>query len=788
MIECPNCNKENSHTNVFCIYCGYRISPEGTEKDEIAGIRRILADLNQRVNALEANKISDIGEPNSLAGQVPHTEGFSGIAPSNEPTDKLKVGSSSGNIFSSYFKKYLQGDLESIIGRNWFAILGVTALSIGIAFFLLLAFENNWVNDFGRAIIGMVVGALLIFLGDYVRDRYSIWSRAVVGGGLAILLITVYVAFDSYQLLPYWGALVLLCAVSLMGAFLALRHNARLTAILSVAIAFVNPVLIDFADFQNLILYIAIVNLSVLVIAFLKNWRMLTSVAIAGSYFYMFSIVASVYSDNMQFPLSEIMILQSGFTIIFLIFVGATTFFHIYSKKSPVYPDLSLMIINAVAYYVLSVAFLDAQQLGRNYVQNLGWILGSLYLIIGYISYKVALVSPRVPLFSAGIAILFFTVSIPIQFGGEWVSVAWGAEGLLLVVSGLLLRNWRARSLGLVLIGVASLRLLQIPDLDLSNNSQNFLSLRDDVLVASILLIIISYVASYVLYLNRNFELEEDVMASQNNIWPARWWLMVLSTILTIWLIATETVAYFRQMAFSTDQLFLGQFPDVAGTLIVTVFLALYSVITFMIALRMKSVVMWYIFLGVGLLTLSKLVIIDYTNFVVIPFKFIAIYNLYFVLKILSISLLLLVTILAKSWYPPRIQYPTLNKSLWGIFNALVVFSFTTELISFFESRVYVSSLDTMSAMHLSLTLLWALHAVVILMYGFFSKNRALRMIGLLFLVIPIGKLFILDVFLLDSGYRVAAFVVLGITMLSIGFGYQKYNHLFRGIFFSANK
>ena len=91
-----------------------------------------------------------------------------------------------------------------------------------------------------------------------------------------------------------------------------------------------------------------------------------------------------------------------------------------------------------------------------------------------------------------------------------------------------------------------------------------------------------------------------------------------------------------------------------------------------------------------------------------------------------------------------------------------------------------------MSAMHLSLTLLWALHAVVILMYGFFSKKRALRMIGLLFLVIPIGKLFIFDVFLLDSGYRVVAFVVLGITMLSIGFGYQRYNQLFRGIFLNA--
>ena len=305
MIECPNCKKENSDANVFCIYCGSRISRVGNANEEIASIRRILADLNRRVNALEGNIVSGIEERTSLPREVPDPEGVSTISSPDEGIDNLKADSSAGNIFSSYFRQYWQGDVESIIGRNWFAILGVTALSIGIAFFLLLAFENNWVNDFGRVIIGIAVGTLLIFLGDYVRDRYSIWSRAVVGGGLAILLITVYVAFDSYKLVPYWGALVLLSGISILGAFLALRHNARLTAILSVGIAFVNPVLLGFADFQNLILYIAVVNLSVLSVAFLKNWRMLTSVAIVGSYFYMFSIVVTVYADKLQFAYSE---------------------------------------------------------------------------------------------------------------------------------------------------------------------------------------------------------------------------------------------------------------------------------------------------------------------------------------------------------------------------------------------------------------------------------------------------------------------------------------------------
>ena len=119
MIECPNCNKENPHTNVFCIYCGSRISPAGTDKDEIAGIRRILSDLNQRINVLEGKTVSGVEESTPLTREVPDPEGVATISSSDEAIDNLKVDSSAGNIFSSYFRQYWQGDVESIIGRKF---------------------------------------------------------------------------------------------------------------------------------------------------------------------------------------------------------------------------------------------------------------------------------------------------------------------------------------------------------------------------------------------------------------------------------------------------------------------------------------------------------------------------------------------------------------------------------------------------------------------------------------------------------------------------------------------
>lgn len=786
MNECPNCGKRNQQTNVFCIYCGFRIRTSDNVQEEIASIRGNLGDLVERIDHLEQN-ILNADEKFSASYTPIGTDGeIQASSPSGEKRDHPVTDSHRESLFSRYLKKYKQGDWENIIGRNWFAILGVTALAIGIAFFLLLAFENNWVNDFGRVSIGIGVGILLILLGDYVRNRYLIWSRAVVGGGLAILFITLYVAFESYGIIPYVGALILLVGVSLMGAFLALRHNSRLTAILSIVIAFINPVLLDFPEAQNLITYIAIVNLSVLLLAFARNWRILTSFSLTGSYFYMFKILASIYDGEQEFLLSEIITLQFGFTIIFLIFIGATTVFHLYSKATPQYSDLSLMVINPLAYYALSYAFLDGQDLGRIYLEYIGWVMGVLYLIISYISHRASLLSPRVPLFAAGIAVLFFTVSIAVQFGGEWVSVAWGAEGLLLIVSGLLLKQWRARSLGFVLILIAGLRLLQIPTLDIINASQRFLPLQNDLLVASIMLIIISYVASYALYLSRNFELEEDTLFKQKNIWPVRWWLMILATVLTIWSFSTEILMYFRQMALSTEQMLLGQPPDITGELMVTIFLAFYAAISFVIGVRFKSIILWNIFIAVGGVTVVKLMLFDTSNFIVIPYQFTPIFNLYFGIKFIVGALLLMAITFTKWRDSMNIDYST-RKILWIVFNALVVFSLTTELINFFESRVYLSSLDTMSAMHLSLTLVWALHAVVLLVYGFLSKDQMVRIAGIGLLAIPIGKLFIFDVFLLANGYRVAAFVVLGITMLSIGFGYQKYNRLFKGLFLDSN-
>ena len=62
------------------------------------------------------------------------------------------------------------------------------------------------------------------------------------------------------------------------------------------------------------------------------------------------------------------------------------------------------------------------------------------------------------------------------------------------------------------------------------------------------------------------------------------------------------------------------------------------------------------------------------------------------------------------------------------------------------------------------------------------------RLAALALLAIPILKLFLVDSFALEQGYRVAAFLGLGAILLAGGFFYQRYSTAIRGFLFDEQQ
>lgn len=79
------------------------------------------------------------------------------------------------------------------------------------------------------------------------------------------------------------------------------------------------------------------------------------------------------------------------------------------------------------------------------------------------------------------------------------------------------------------------------------------------------------------------------------------------------------------------------------------------------------------------------------------------------------------------------------------------------------------------SRQSISLSILWALYSVGLVVSGFLRKSRLLRVSGIILFGVTIVKLFLADLWNLGPLYRIIGSITLGIILLSTAFIYQKY-------------
>ena len=110
--------------------------------------------------------------------------------------------------------------------------------------------------------------------------------------------------------------------------------------------------------------------------------------------------------------------------------------------------------------------------------------------------------------------------------------------------------------------------------------------------------------------------------------------------------------------------------------------------------------------------------------------------------------------------------------------NFLTLWLLSFEIWNYFDARVLngMENSAAQNAQNLSLTALWLVYAVILLVVGIARRSRAVRLGGLILIGVSIVKVFVYDVFTLQTVYRIVAFVGLGVLLLVGGFLYQRYN------------
>lgn len=84
-------------------------------------------------------------------------------------------------------------------------------------------------------------------------------------------------------------------------------------------------------------------------------------------------------------------------------------------------------------------------------------------------------------------------------------------------------------------------------------------------------------------------------------------------------------------------------------------------------------------------------------------------------------------------------------------------------------------------AYQLSLSVLWALYASLLTGVGIFKRIRGARVLGILLLGATVLKVFLVDLSALQTFYRIISFIVLGLLLLAVSYGYNRFRHFIFG-------
>ena len=498
-MNCSSCGKEIPSGVNFCRYCGAPQArtaavdgddpspdPQTTgqsppvegavELSEPDALRAAVLDLQSEVVGLSrrVQALEDVlpapgpeAAPAAASPAIPTSAGTPRSRVSRSTPGPSRAGvsipSSTQATRDSPENRAASRDWEWWLGGNWLARIGVLALILGIGFFLKLAFDNDWIDETGRVVLGLVTGLVLLGGGEYSSRRYAAWARAVTGGGIAVLYLSIFAAFSLYQLVPALPALGASLLVTAAAAGLALRYESRAVAVLGIVGGFVAPLLLagSLAEQWVLLAYVLVLDLGVLALAAFRNWRWFTLLGLVGSL-----ILFAFWKEELD---PSLLLAQVGITVIFLIFVGATTLFHLFWRRSAGPLDYALMVVNAAAYFGISYLLLFEEI--RDWMGGFTLLLAVFYGLLSYGILARRREHVHLSLFAAGIAIVFLTIAIPVQLdGGPWLGVAWAAEGAVLIWLSFILRMRQVRWFGLAALIVTLGWLL--PDLafDLSGD------------------------------------------------------------------------------------------------------------------------------------------------------------------------------------------------------------------------------------------------------------------------------------------------------------------------------
>lgn len=680
-----------------------------------------------------------------------------------------------------------KSDLEKFIGENLISKIGIIIIVIGVGIGAKYSIENDLISPLTRIILGYVVGLGLIGFGMRLKQNYENLSAVLVSGAISILYFITFFAHSFYELIPQGVSFALMVLFTVFAVVAAINYNKQVIALLGLVGAYAVPYLLS-DDSGNIVLlfcYMSIINIGILVLAFKKYWKSLYYAAFSLTWLIYFTWYALSYSANTQFSIALIFL-----SVFFISFYLTFLAYKLLKKEQFKMGNIAVLLMNSFIFFGMGYALLSNHTTGYQLLGVFALVNAGVHFMVCAIIYKKKLADNNIFYLVSGLVLVFLTIAIPVQLDGNWVTLLWVAEALLLF--------WIGRSKAIPIYERLSYPLMLLAFFSLLQDWTvvygNYYYLNDEQLTPffniqflSSLFFTVGF--GVILFLNNK---KKAIAEEVKTHWTTSLFNYVIPAIFLFALYNTfriEIATYWNNLYMLSE---ITLIPDgetyertlknanysdleVIWNILYTLFFM--STVALFNIKKLKHQVLGYINLGLnslsilvyligGLYVLSEMRV-RYLQPELTPYFESGSINIW--LRYVSYIFVAFIVYACYRYLKAAFMKQRFKIGFDYLLHITILWTLSSELLH------WLDIVGVTQTYKLGLSILLGVYALSLIVLGIFSSKKHLRMGGIVLFGITLLKLFFFDLTTLDTIGKTIVFVVLGVLLLISSYLYTKY-------------
>lgn len=650
--------------------------------------------------------------------------------------------------------------LEKIMGENWLSKVGIITLVLGIGFFVKYAIDQEWINEVGRVGIGLLTGGIIIGIAHKLKSKYHVFSSILVGGGISVFYITITLAFREYELFSQTVAFILLIVVTIFSVILSLYYDRKELAIFSLLGGFASPLMVSTGEGNYIVLfsYILILNSGMLVISFIKKWR------IIGILSYILTLLFFWVWVLQSFETEFI-----GVTIFaglfFIQFYLLALFDHFKSKNKITAYQATLILSNNLFFFLACLyVFNDYQYDVRGIVTISIAVVNAVIMLT---LFRKSEVDRNLIYLIIAVVMTFVSLAVPIQLHGHVITMFWAAEMVVLLLL------WQKSRINIFRIGFIIIGGLTVISylIDIEYNYSHDLALTIVLNRIFITGFVVMVAFGLVSFLLRKEDPNSIVEIKGVEIFSIGTVIKIFKVLLIILSFTVPFLELNYQLERFTDLEYTYSFRYLAMATYTVLYIAVLAIIYRNKFSRTSVFMQFFITVFLYAIVYSYLATeLRYDIFRMEEYN-----SSYFLLHLLSLpAIVLIIYLLIKNVKSLPVEW--FSAICWGLVIMCVgILSVETDhtiIMLFGGVDNYASLLYDVHTF--GYPILWGILAMTLMIWGLKGKEVLLRKISLIFFGLIIVKFYAYDVWRMSQAGRIVSFVLLGVILLLVSFLQQK--------------